>query len=111
MFIPFILLGQNLTFSDGPYIFIKKDRLVEKSLINGKVITKDLEINKYLPIKKREIIIHKSCQIYIYTKENRVVYSCRSKHMFSVFCVKKYIQKKIYAIIDYSRYNGYYVIK
>ena len=45
--VPFILLGQNLTFSDGPYIFIKKDRLVEKSLINGKVITKDLEINRY----------------------------------------------------------------
>lgn len=47
MLVPFILLGQNLTFSDGPYIFIKKDRLVEKSLINGKVITKDLEINRY----------------------------------------------------------------
>ena len=45
--VPFILLGQNLTFSDGPYIFIKKDRLVEKSLINGKVKTKDLEINRY----------------------------------------------------------------
>lgn len=47
MFVPYIFLGQNLIFSDGPYIFIKKDRLVEKSLINGKVITKDLEINRY----------------------------------------------------------------
>jgi len=47
IFIPFISLGQNINFSDGPYIFIKKNKLIEKSIINGQVMSKEIDINKY----------------------------------------------------------------
>ena len=47
IFIPFISLGQNINFSDGPYIFIKKNKLIEKSIINGQVMSKGIDINKY----------------------------------------------------------------
>ena len=45
--LPFISLGQNIKFSDGPYIFIKKNKLIEKSIINGQVVSKELDVNKY----------------------------------------------------------------
>lgn len=34
-------------FSDGPYIFIEKDKLIEKTIINGKVSSKNLRINAF----------------------------------------------------------------
>ncbi len=33
--------------NDGPYIFIEKNKLVEKNIINGKIFTKDLKANTY----------------------------------------------------------------
>ncbi len=40
--------------NDGPYIFIKNDRLVEKKIENGKILSKDLPINKYKTVFKPE---------------------------------------------------------
>ena len=47
LYVPLTCFGQNSTFSDGPYIFIEKNKLIRKSIIGGKIISKDLEINKY----------------------------------------------------------------
>lgn len=37
----------NKTLNDGPYIFIEKDKLVEKKVVNGNLIFKDLKPNSY----------------------------------------------------------------
>ena len=42
-----ICFGQEQTLSDGPYIFIEKNELIEKKIINNKVISKTLEIGSY----------------------------------------------------------------
>ena len=39
--------GQEQTFSDGPYIFIKENELIEKRIIGNKVISKTLEVSSY----------------------------------------------------------------
>ena len=39
--------GQGQTISDGPYIFIEKNQLVEKQIINGKVFSKVIETSLY----------------------------------------------------------------
>ena len=39
--------GQNHTALDGPYIFIDGNKLVEKKIINNKVISKTLETSSY----------------------------------------------------------------
>ena len=33
--------------NDGPYILIKKKKLVEKRIVNGKVFSKDLSLDQY----------------------------------------------------------------
>ena len=42
-FISFSIQAQN----DGPYIFIEKTQLIEKTIKNGKVITKSIPLNTY----------------------------------------------------------------
>ncbi|SDS30634.1 Calcineurin-like phosphoesterase [Formosa sp. Hel1_31_208] len=37
--------GQDL--NDGPYIFIESNHLIQKTIINGKVISKELELSSY----------------------------------------------------------------
>ncbi|QNJ99003.1 metallophosphoesterase [Constantimarinum furrinae] len=37
----------NTSISDGPYIFIERDRIVEKSIVNNEVITKALKSKAY----------------------------------------------------------------
>ena len=39
--------ARGQTISDGPYIFIEKNQLVEKRIINGKVFSKTLETSSY----------------------------------------------------------------
>ena len=39
--------GQDERISDGPYIFIEKDKLINKSIVNGKVITTLLSLDSY----------------------------------------------------------------
>ena len=39
--------GQGQTISDGPYIFIEKNQLIEKRIINGKVFSKVIETSLY----------------------------------------------------------------
>jgi len=39
--------GQEQTVHDGPYIFIEKNELIEKKIINNKVISKTLEASSY----------------------------------------------------------------
>ena len=39
--------GQEKTVSDGPYIFIEKNELIEKIIINNKVISKTLKTSSY----------------------------------------------------------------
>ena len=39
--------GQGQTISDGPYIFIEKNQLIEKKIINGKVFSKTIETSSY----------------------------------------------------------------
>ncbi|MEC7798489.1 MAG: hypothetical protein VX517_00370, partial [Candidatus Neomarinimicrobiota bacterium] len=45
--IPFFSFGQGQTISDGPYIFIEKNQLIEKRIINGKVFSKVIETSLY----------------------------------------------------------------
>ena len=59
LFIPLLSFGQVLgdmkngiddkfsSLSDGPYVFIKKNRLIEKMIVNGKVVSKTLSKKKY----------------------------------------------------------------
>jgi hypothetical protein len=42
-----LCFGQEQTVSDGPYIFIGKNELIEKKIINNKVISKTLEAGSY----------------------------------------------------------------
>ena len=39
--------GGEKTISDGPYIFIDKNELIEKKIINGKVFSKSLNVTSY----------------------------------------------------------------
>ena len=54
--IPFVLLSQNpnphSNINDGPYIFLENNRLIEKNIENGKVITSDLNLDNYDTIFK-----------------------------------------------------------
>ena len=45
--ISFFSFGQGQTISDGPYIFIEKNKLIEKRIINGKVFSKVIETSLY----------------------------------------------------------------
>ena len=47
LFIPFFSISQELISSDGPYIFIEKNKLIKKSIINGKVVSDILNNNSY----------------------------------------------------------------
>lgn len=38
---------EKTKLNDGPYVFIEKDKLVEKKIVNGQVITKNLKINAF----------------------------------------------------------------
>ncbi|MBC8396334.1 MAG: metallophosphoesterase, partial [Flavobacteriales bacterium] len=39
--------GQGEVISDGPYIFIEKDKLINKSILNNEVITTTLNLDSY----------------------------------------------------------------
>ena len=45
--ISLLSFGQGQTISDGPYIFIEKNQLIEKQIINGKVFSKIIETSSY----------------------------------------------------------------
>ena len=47
LFIPVLSFGQDQTNSDGPYIFIEKNKLIEKKIINGKVFSRVLRTSSY----------------------------------------------------------------
>ena len=47
LFIPVLSFGQDQTHSDGPYIFIEKNKLIEKKIINGKVFSRRLNTSLY----------------------------------------------------------------
>jgi hypothetical protein len=47
LFIPLFSIGQNAIISDGPYVFIEKNKLIKKSIINSEVISSSLDINSY----------------------------------------------------------------
>jgi hypothetical protein len=42
LFLPFYSFSKEKAISDGPYIFIEKNKLVEKNIINNKVFSKVL---------------------------------------------------------------------
>jgi len=47
IFLPFHSFSKEKAISDGPYIFIEKNNLVEKSIINNKVFSKVLEMDSF----------------------------------------------------------------
>ena len=47
LFIPVLSFGQDQTHTDGPYIFIEKNKLIEKKIINGKVFSSRLNTSLY----------------------------------------------------------------
>ena len=47
LFISLLSFGQSQTISDGPYIFIEKNKLIEKKIINGKVFSRILRTSSY----------------------------------------------------------------
>ena len=47
LFVPLFSIGQNTIISDGPYVFIEKNKLIKKSIINSEVISSSLDINSY----------------------------------------------------------------
>tara|TARA_B100000963_G_C22624353_1_gene671573 strand:- start:1209 stop:2252 length:1044 start_codon:yes stop_codon:yes gene_type:complete len=54
--LPFVLLSQNpnpdSNINDGPYIFLENNRLIEKNIENGKVITNNLNLDNFDTIFK-----------------------------------------------------------
>jgi len=42
-----LCFGKEQTISDGPYIFIEKNKLIEKNIISSKVILKNLKASSY----------------------------------------------------------------
>ena len=47
LFFPLFSIGQDAIISDGPYIFIEKNKLIKKSIINSEVISSDLDKSSY----------------------------------------------------------------
>lgn len=47
LFVPLFSISQNAIISDGPYVFIEKNKLIKKSIINSEVISSNLDINSY----------------------------------------------------------------
>lgn len=47
LFVPLFSIGQNAIISDGPYVFIEKNKLIKKSIINSEVISSNLDISSY----------------------------------------------------------------
>lgn len=47
LFAPLFSIGQDAIMSDGPYIFIEKNKLIKKSIINSEVISSNLDTNSY----------------------------------------------------------------
>ena len=47
LFLPFHSFSKEKAISDGPYIFIEKNKLVEKNIINNKVFSKVLESDSF----------------------------------------------------------------
>lgn len=47
LFVPLFSIGQDAIISDGPYIFIEKNKLIKKSIINSEVISTDLDKSSY----------------------------------------------------------------
>jgi len=47
LFVPLFSIGQDAIISDGPYIFIEKNKLIKKSIINSEVISSDLDKSSY----------------------------------------------------------------
>jgi len=47
-------IGKEQTISDGPYIFIEKNELIEKIIINSRVISKSLKTSSYDTIYQAE---------------------------------------------------------
>ena len=47
LFLPFYSFSKEKAISDGPYIFIEKNKLVEKNIINNKVFSKVLESDSF----------------------------------------------------------------
>ena len=47
LFVPLFSIGQDAIVSDGPYIFIEKNKLIKKSIINSEVISSDLDKSSY----------------------------------------------------------------
>tara|TARA_B100001175_G_scaffold317759_1_gene336245 strand:+ start:5160 stop:6188 length:1029 start_codon:yes stop_codon:yes gene_type:complete len=47
LFVPLFSIGQDAIISDGPYIFIEKNKLIKKSIINSEVIFSDLDKSSY----------------------------------------------------------------
>ncbi|MFT4741459.1 MAG: putative Zn-dependent protease [Marivirga sp.] len=39
--------NQSSEFSDGPYVFIENNMLIQKEIINGQVLTKNLKVNAF----------------------------------------------------------------
>ena len=47
LFIPLYTFGKEESISDGPYIFIAKNTLIEKKIINNKVLSRTLKTSSY----------------------------------------------------------------
>ena len=45
--------------NDGPYIFIERNNLVEKEIINGKISTKELDIKAYDTLFSQDKVVYK----------------------------------------------------
>ena len=50
------------TLNDGPFIFIEKDKLVQKEIINGEISIKNLPLNAYKTTFKTEVSTYKNVQ-------------------------------------------------
>jgi hypothetical protein len=47
LFIPLCTFGKEESFSDGPYIFIEKNTLIEKKIINSDVLSTNLKTSLF----------------------------------------------------------------
>ena len=55
-----VIANDSLVVNDGPYVFIEKDYLVEKRIVNGEVRTKDIVFDTYETKYKPEASVYKN---------------------------------------------------
>ena len=94
--------NQSSGFNDGPYVFIENSKLIQKEIINGEVVTKNLKNNSY------DTIFSPNQEVYTNVKKIAALSDIHGQYDLAVELLQnnKIIDKKL----NWSFGNGHFVI-